>query len=184
MIRLKEVMSLFGNYLLGIALAAVLLAVLWCFFLLMKLAHGGEAQAQDTRRQFYEGRWIYDPVKKHYYQRYFYKVSPTDKAYHVQLIVYNPTVSRDWVYWYNPDTEKFWGRNATCHHPDYGVKVSSGTDYWSVLPMQFRQKEIIKINQNDYGPVLSANEIPVIPGANDGVKMSCFRLEEKYLPKP
>jgi hypothetical protein len=65
-----------------------------------------QAQAVPGPRQSYSKSWTYKRSKGYYFKLYHYRPTRGASTYQRQYVVYKPTRSREWVYWYNPQTKK------------------------------------------------------------------------------
>src|SRR5437879_4749193 len=110
-----------------------------------------EAQAARQRRQYYSPKWSYNKKANYHYKTYQYKAKPADTRYRQQVVVYKPARAKTWVYWYNPETEKYWARCPTVHHPKYGADVKRGKDMWSMLPERKKHANLDMIKDGDFG---------------------------------
>ena len=54
-------------------------------------------------------------------------------------------VTKQFVYWYNPESKKYWARCPTVHHPKYGKQVKEGKDLWSYIPAAKRKMKLEEI---------------------------------------
>src|SRR5206468_575373 len=114
----------------------------------------GLSLSSDTRgqaargRQYYSG-WHYNSAKKYHYREYYYKAKPSDTVYKTQYVVYKPQRTKSYVYWYNPESKKYWARCPTVHHAKYGAEVKKGKDYWGMLPESKKQGGLDEIADND-----------------------------------
>jgi hypothetical protein len=95
-----------SRYLLGCGLVALVLAV------------PVTANAQDVT---YDSQWSYNSGKEYYYKRCYFP-----SGAHQYLVCYPQ--KRDWVYWFNPQTRKFWAACPTTSHPQWGDQVKNGAD--------------------------------------------------------
>jgi hypothetical protein len=121
---------------------------------LVALAGPSGAQAPPAeKRQYYEDKWNYQEDRKYWYKAYYYKPDKDDKEYKRLYLVYKPQRTTAWVYWLNPDTQRFGGRTATTEHPTLGEKVKKGQYQWSVLPKEKRCDSLDAISDDDFGPV-------------------------------
>jgi hypothetical protein len=130
-----------------------------------------EARPPAAKRQYYDQKWTYYQPGKYYYKRYHYKPKATDVKYKQQVVVYKPQKTKDYVYWYNPDTKKYWARCPTVNNPTYGQEVKKGKDYWSILPQNDRQASLNKIDDSKFGQM--TQQSPQIPQSNDNTKIDC-----------
>lgn len=119
--------------------------------LAVALASLSHAKAEETRRQYYSPSWMTrtTTATRYSYKTYNFKVKATDSTYKQQVVVYNPTVSKNFVYWYNPETKKYWARCPTVNHPTHGKQVKAGKDYWSILPAEKRKSTLSEIKETD-----------------------------------
>jgi hypothetical protein len=128
--------------------------------------------ARAPKRQYYDKSWEYQKDKKYYTKTYYYRPTKgyTGKPKH-QYIVYKPSRSKNWVYWYNPEKKKYWARCPTRNHPVYGAKVKDGKDYWSMLPNEKKKGNLDDIDDEDWGK--AQNNSPPIPGNDDDETIQC-----------
>jgi hypothetical protein len=135
------------------------------------LAGLGPAQARypDTRRQSYDAKWSFHKTGNYYYKVFRFKPRKKDTTYKQQFVIYKPARSRNYLYWYNPDTKKYWARCPTIHNPTYGAEVRKGKDFWSILPSDKRKASLARIRSSDYGPITP--ESPVLPGSRDNTRI-------------
>lgn len=135
------------------------------------LSLSSESRGQaGQRRQFYTS-WQYSEANKYHYREYYYKAKPTADAYKKQYVVYKPARTKNYVYWYNPDTKKYWGRCPTVHHAKYGADVKKGKDIWAMLPDAKKKTGLDDIRDDDFGADRETS--PPIPGSNDGGTINC-----------
>ncbi len=135
-------------------------------------AGGSGGAYQGAARQSY-GAWTYNAEKKYHYREYKYKVNAGDKEYQHQYCIYfkaDPKVNNKWVYFYNPATEKYWGRYPTVNNDTYKVQAEKRQEVWSELPDKYRQKDIYQIDAKSW-PEPKQNYCPAIPGAADATPM-------------
>jgi len=130
------------------------------------------AQARRPEpRQYYDKTWTHDKDKNYYYKTFHYKAKATDKEYRKQYVIYKPSVTKNFVHWYNPDTKKYWARCPTVNHPDYGKEVKRGKDYWSIASQDQRYDTLDKMKEENYGRI--EEKSPPIPYSEDNVKIQC-----------
>lgn len=130
------------------------------------------ARAQKTQpRQYYSRTWTYNKATSYHYKEYHFKVKKTDTVYKKQVVVYKPTHSKHYVYWYNPDTKKYWARCPTVNHPTYGKDVQKGKDYWSIAHQDKRTDSIDDMKEDCYGK--TEEKSPPVPQCDDGEKIQC-----------
>src|SRR5262249_34292160 len=110
-------------------------------------------------------------ASNYHYKTYHYKVKKTDTKYKEQYVIYKPTVSKHYVYWYNPDTKKYWARCPTVNHPTYGKEVKQGKDYWSIAHENKRTDSLDTMKEENYGKM--EEKSPPIPHSEDNVKIDC-----------
>jgi hypothetical protein len=128
--------------------------------------------AQNTKaRQYYDKTWTYNKTANYHYKTYHFKVKKTDTEYKKQVVVYKPTVTKNFVYWYNPDTKKYWARCPTVNHPTYGKEVAAGKDYWSIAVKDKQTDSLDNVKEENYGKV--EEKSPPIPYSEDKVKIDC-----------
>lgn len=136
------------------------------------LASGSVASAasfQPSGRQCY-GPWIKSVNPGCYYRIYYYKPKPTSQTYKTQR-AYCYDSRPGWIYFYNPDSEKFWcccptiqNSDATCRQ-----KAQQEKEWWGVLPKSKRSKDLDECV--DEFPDPSDDECPEIPDSMDGMLM-------------
>jgi hypothetical protein len=128
---------------------------------LVPAACPSRAQAPADKRQYYEDKWNYHKERKYFYRAYYYKPDKDDKEYKRQFLIYKPQRTTAWVYWFNPDTQRYWARTATTEHPTLGDKVRKGQEQWSLLPRDKKRDSLDAISDDDFGPVQEgAHPIP------------------------
>jgi len=132
------------------------------------------AQSPSARQQ-YSG-WEYNKEKSYYYRKFEYKVAPADKEYVHEYVIYykedpKKQINNNWVYFYNPKTEKVWARYPTTNHPKYGAEAKAGKEVWSILPPEYRQKDIYKIDLKKF-PEPKNNYCPPVPGCKDNCNLA------------
>lgn len=126
---------------------------------------------KETPRQVY-GPWQFNKEKSYYYRKFEYKVSPNDKEYRHEYVIYfkedgKKQVSSHWLYFFNPTTGKYWARYPTIHHPNYGIAAKVQAEVWSVLPMQHRHRDLGAIDPRHW-PTPPVNFCPPLPSSTDG----------------
>lgn len=126
-------------------------------------------------RQVY-GPWQYNQDKGYHYRKFEYKTSPQDATYKHEYAIYytadpKKQINNNWVYFYNPTTEKFWARYPTVNHPQYGQAAKAGKEVWSVLPAAERKKDIYEIDQAKW-PTPPANYCPTVPQCKDNCNLA------------
>jgi hypothetical protein len=134
--------------------------------------------AQAPRQQY--SKWEYNAEKKYHYSKFEYKADPKAATYTHQYVLYykdDPKL-KNWVYYYNPATEKVWARYPTVEHPTYGKDVKAGKEMWSILPKEKQAKSVYDIPAEAY-PAPSAKVCPTIPECKDGCQIA---LPPKDLP--
>ena len=141
---------------LGIGLLALLNLPVW-------------AQAPGARQRY--SAWQYNKDKGYHFRKYEYKVAPTDKEYRHEYVIYykedpKKQINNNWVYFYNPTTEKYWGRYPTTNHPQYGKDAKAGKELWSVLPAKARHKDIYAIDPKQF-PAVRNDFCPTVPMCSD-----------------
>ncbi len=143
------------------------------------LAGLGTSEARaPVRRQYYDTRWSYKAPARtsprssgYYYKTYHYKAKKTDRSYKTQYVIYKPSKTKQFVYWYNPEKKTYWARCPTVKHPTYGQEVKKGKDYWSILPQEKRKASLNDIKDSDYGEITT--QAPYIPGSDDKTTIDC-----------
>ncbi len=58
-----------------------------------------------------------------------------------QYVIYYPDTDPEWVFWYNPKSEKYWCSCPTVKHPKYGKKVRNGHEYFHRCSQPAREIE-------------------------------------------
>jgi len=139
-------------------------------FALLGWVENAQAQKREPR-QYYGKTWEYNKKGNYYHKTYNYKPKPTDTEYKKQVVVYKPAVSKNYVYWYNPDSKKYWARCPTVNHPTYGKEVKQGKDYWSICHQDKRTDSLDEQKDDDYGKM--EQKSPPIPYSEDNVKIDC-----------
>jgi hypothetical protein len=125
-----------------------------------------QAQAVPGPRQVYSKSWTHNRSRGYYFKIYNYRPTRGAGTYQRQYMVYKPTRTREWVYWYNPQTKKYWARCPTIRNAAYGARIRMGAELWSFLPDTKKKRKLDEIRDSDFGPV--RNTSPSIPGARDG----------------
>ena len=74
------------------------------------------------------------------------------------------------MYFYNPKTEKYWGRYPTVNNDTYKQQAEKRQEAWSDLPSKYRQKDIYQIDAKAW-PAPKMNYCPTLPGSSDGTLM-------------
>lgn len=131
--------------------------------------------AQGTQPRQRYSAWQHSVEKGYYYRKYEYKAKPTDTNYKHEYVIYYKSdpkkhINSNWVYFYNPTTEKIWGRYPTTNHPQYGKDARAGKEVWSVLPTQHRHKDLYAID-NSHWPTPPANYCPSVPMSSDNLNL-------------
>lgn len=115
------------------------------------------AMAQLTERQFYTS-WEYEPGKERYVAYYYFKSNANNPDYTKQCLVHYPKGPQNqYVFYYNLQTGKYWGRCVTRHHAQHDKKV-----------MVWNFAKDAPPNAN-WGPLTKGD--PRVPGAQDAVSM-------------
>lgn len=130
-------------------------------------------QGNEARQRY--GPWQYNKEKGYHYRKFEYKANSIDKEYRHEYVIYykndpKKQINNNWVYFYNPTTEKYWARYPTTHHPQYGKDAKAGKEIWSVLPTQHRQKDLYGID-NKHWPTPPANYCPTVPMSTDNLNL-------------
>jgi hypothetical protein len=131
----------------------------------------GRARAEEPR-QFY-GKWKFHTAKKYYYREYYFKSNPDDSKYKHQYVIYKPSMSKSWVYWYNPQSKKYWARCATVNHSVLGNDVKAGADIWCLLPDGKKKDKLQDCKDEEEDFTAPKKGGPPIPGATDGGSITC-----------
>jgi hypothetical protein len=134
--------------------------------LTMQLAH-----AQAPARQFYDMKWQFNKDKGYHYKKFHYKAAPMDKEYKHQYVIFykNDEQKKNWLYFYNPTSEKIWARYPTTHNATYAEDVKKGKELWSILPKEKRARDVYDIKADDYGKV--GVTCPIVPESKDNTNM-------------
>lgn len=83
------------------------------------------ASAQSRVDANYQAKWNYSKAKKYAYKKVTFRNSK-----HYQYLIYSN--DRQWIYWFNPTTKKFWCACPTKHHQKYGGIIKGGSDLFLV----------------------------------------------------
>lgn len=68
--------------------------------------------------QFNHSAWTWNPNASYWFRKCsFYGGGH-------QYVVYKPSYTRRWVFWYNPNTQVYWCACPTSYHPIYGIQVA------------------------------------------------------------
>jgi len=137
------------------------------------------AAAKAEARQYYSngktvGRWQHYPQQKAYGMYYKYKSSANATGYKYHWAYYYPSRPK-YVYYYNPETKKYWGRcplNPTKQNP------------YQILDYPDRHGDLDKIPEEKFKPLpfeltppdkknkqKFAGPMPPIPGSDDDEQM-------------
>ncbi|MBX6312635.1 MAG: hypothetical protein IRY99_06905 [Isosphaeraceae bacterium] len=120
------------------------------------------ADAQDMRRQYYEGGWQWSPNMKFMFIKYRFKPNPGDTEQLHYVIWYpQPAKYRRYLFYFNPKTGLYWCR-ADAYDRDR-------LDLWQVLAQPERQGRLVFIDDETWDR--HGKERPLIPGATDGARM-------------
>jgi hypothetical protein len=117
------------------------------------------ALAVAAARQHYS-RWVADAGGRFWYRFYYFRASPADAEYRHHYVIFDPQ-RPDFLYYFNPERQLFWGR----------MPVGSGgraEPRYSVLAEKDRRAAIDEIPESAFpepGPM------PLIPGSTDHVPM-------------
>ena len=128
------------------------------------------AQQPTATRQFYTVWYKHDRFDYHY-RKYFFKTNSSDKSYRFQYVIFKPTKSRDWVYWYDPETKEYWARCATKENQMHRQGVLSCKTLWSILPKDKRKAILDHILDDAWGDV--QDDAPEIPNSTDQKHIDC-----------
>lgn len=111
----------------------------------------------EAQRQFYT-EWKYERIKERFVAEYHFKSSPQDREYKKQTVVHYPDPQRNkFIYFFNNEKQKFWGRCASRHHPNYDGNVMVWNFSKDAPPGK------------SWGPLTKGD--PAIPKSNDGATM-------------
>ncbi len=106
-----------------------------------------------TPRQYYSG-YTHVPSHNYGYRTYYFKPTPDYAGYQHHYVIY-PQHDPHHAYYYNPETQAYWGRcPSQCH----------GQPLYSLLRPIHRKSSLAEIPVNRFpkpGP------LPVVPGAQD-----------------
>jgi hypothetical protein len=117
------------------------------------------AQAFGRRyhRQYYTG-WTYHPQGGYHYRYCCYQPTPSYVGYRYHYVVYQPSQPQ-YLYYYNPYTQVFWGRSSIDPERNPG---------YSLLPESQRKGRIEEIPESAFGEL---TKVPTIPESNDGTPL-------------
>ena len=107
-------------------------------------------------RQCYDNSYSYSPTYDYYYVRYYYKPTVSYANYDYHYCIYYPS-SPQYVYYYNPTSQLYWGRYEL---------GSKGDKRYSLLAEKDRKKDLKEISEKAF-PEPAA--MPAIPGSEDKV---------------
>ncbi len=139
-------------------------------------------QQTDSPRQKFSEKWQYNAQQHLFFKTFLFRQSPTDVAYQTQTVVFAPEISRDWVFWFNPATGRYWARCPTGFHPEFGMMVGKGDILWSLLPVEFQGKDLKTIDFARFTPIINRIDHPLLPGSPDKVKIEVLPLGKANLP--
>src|SRR5262245_42491634 len=116
----------------------------------------GKAQEKQSKNQYYTdgkivGQWHWDANAKCFSAYYTFKSSSNATQFSYHLVYYYPDKDK-YVYFYNPRTERFWGRCP--------LNVSKNNPY-QILNAQDQRKRLGEIDQKAFTP-LTGNVIVAI----------------------
>lgn len=134
---------------------------------LVVLGAGVAVEARTLYGRQYYGSWGYYPSRSYYYRSYYYQPY-VSAPYSYHYAIYYPTYPR-YVYYYNPVKQYYWGR--------LDLEAKGGPKY-SLLAEKDRKATLKEIDEKAFP---EPGEMPVIPGAEDGVKMEPIKPDD--LPK-
>ena len=132
-----------------------------------------EAATYQYGRQYYSS-WSYQPTRRYYVRRFYYRPTTTYTSYKYHYCVYYPrTYSnapryRRYVYFYNPVRRVYWGR--------FDLDGEPGKQY-SLLKEEDRKGNLDDIPEDAFP---KPGKMPVIPESSDKVQIK--PLEKKDLP--
>ncbi|MGH7127124.1 MAG: hypothetical protein ACREJB_11220 [Planctomycetaceae bacterium] len=121
------------------------------------LCDGAAEEARAAFRQYYSG-WSHAPERGYFYRKYHYKPDAAGSRYEYHYCIYYPSDPR-YVYYYDPETQVYWGRFDTQGEP--------GRQY-SLLPSGLQSTKLSDVPDEAFPP---PGDMPVIPGAADGVRI-------------
>ena len=130
-------------------------------------------QAVQPRQTY--GPWQLNKEKGYFFRKFEFKVNATDKEFRHEYVIFykedpKKKINNQWVYFYNPTTEKFWARYPTTNHAQYGQDAKAGKEVWSLLQPQDRQKDIYAIDPKAW-PAPKLDFCPPIPMSADNVNL-------------
>jgi hypothetical protein len=134
--------------------------VLWGLLAGAVVTLGGtaaEAYGRVALRQYYTS-WYYYPSGGYHYRCYCYQPTPTYVGYRYHYVVYYPAQPQ-YLYYYNPYTQVFWGRSSIDPEKNPG---------YSLLPESERKGRIEDIAESAF-PELT--KVPVVPESTDGTPL-------------
>lgn len=117
------------------------------------LCLAGTAFAQQYAPRQYYSEWKKPTQGNYSYRHYYYKPTPAYSGYRVHEVHYFPQKPKHF-YYYNPKTQKYWGRCPS---------EANGTASYSLLKMADRQKDIEKIPESAFPP---PSKVPPIPDSD------------------
>jgi len=137
--------------------------------LIVGSAAASAAPFVPTGRQCY-GPWTRSVNPGCHYRVYYSKPKPTSPTYHMQRVYYYES-KPEWMYFYNPESQKYWCCCPTTNNPDptCKMKAMSGAEWWGVLPPALRKKDLDDC-VDDFPPA-SDDDCPVVPDSSDGELM-------------
>lgn len=111
-------------------------------------------------RQYYS-KWFYEKPRNRLVCYYFYKSNQRDQSYQRQTVVYYPQKDkRLYLYYFNEEKGKFWGRCVSPLHPEYDKSVMVWNFAKDALPGK------------SWGPLTKGD--PEIPGSKDRATMKMY----------
>lgn len=114
---------------------------------------GGVASADSYAPRQYYSDWKKPTTGNYYLRKYYCKPTPTYAGYQVHEVRYFPA-KPDHYYYYNPKTNKYWGRCPT---------HCEGKPLYSLLEEEDRHGDLNKIQEQDFPP---PGKLPPIPGSD------------------
>lgn len=130
-----------------------------------------EAASPYQYRQYYSN-WSYQPQRRYYARRLYYKPTPTYSGYSYHYAIHypkryspQPRYSR-YVYYYNPVRKVYWGR--------FDLQGKPGEQY-SLLKEADRKTNLDDIPEKAFP---KPGLMPVIPESTDGVRIEPIKLKD------
>jgi len=108
-------------------------------------------------RQYYTS-WAYHPAGGYHYRCYCYQPTVNYVGYRYHYVIYQPSQPQ-YLYYYNPYTQVFWGRSSIDPEKNPG---------YSMLPVSQRRGRIEDIPEAAFGEL---TKVPSIPESSDNSPM-------------